>query len=307
MPARPPHPAPVPPPQTDALGCSASKLAVSRELSTDDLTFYRKSTSDARFGSVGTAASDRGFLVGVAMHGGHRRRIFEGRRAATYDFDAGSIYIRDFAEDYRADLKGAFDFLMIELPPGFIERLSDERGGRKIRHLLPQQGPGDAVLAHLAQAAAVVLDQPGPASPLLVDHLGLAIGSHLLEQYGAGGTDRRAEARPGGKLSPTLEARAKDMLLSDMDEEISIAAIADACKLSRGYFIKAFRQTVGVTPHRWLTEQRVHKVCHLLRFSRMSMAEIALLCGFADQPHMTRAFSKVTGVTPGAWRRAGEG
>lgn len=42
----------------------------------------------------------------------------------------------------------------------------------------------------------------------------------------------------------------------------------------------------------------------LLRSSPLSLAEIALACGFADQSHFTRAFARLVGMTPGAWRRA---
>jgi AraC-like DNA-binding protein len=35
-----------------------------------------------------------------------------------------------------------------------------------------------------------------------------------------------------------------------------------------------------------------------------SLADVAIETGFADQPHFTRTFSRVLGVSPGAWRRA---
>ncbi len=297
------HPQPVP--KKDALGCAAGKLSLNQELHADDLTLYRKSTRDDRFGSVGTAASDRGFLVGVALRSGHRRRIFDGRRVASHDFELGSIYIRDFTDDYRADLHGGFDFLMVELSRSFIERLNAEKGGPPVHGLLPKTGAGDPVLTHLAQAASIVLDQPGQAGPLLVDHLGVALGSHLLAQYGNRASSDAAwpEVRSGRVLSRALERRAKEMLLANMEENLSVADIADACRLSRSYFIKAFRQTVGMPPHRWLLEQRVRKACDLLREPGRSIAEIALSCGFSDQPHLTRVFTKVMGVSPAAWRR----
>ena len=43
----------------------------------------------------------------------------------------------------------------------------------------------------------------------------------------------------------------------------------------------------------------------LLRDGRLSLSDVALSCGFADQSHFTRVFTKLTGLTPGAWRREG--
>lgn len=296
-------PEPLPTPSNDTLGCSASKLVLNQEFHGGGLTFYRKSTDNERFGNVETPASDRGFLVGVALRGGHRRRILHGNHAATHDFDAGSIYIRDFNDDYRADLQGGFDFVLIELSRAFIERVNDEKGGARVSSLAPRNGQGDPVLAHLSQVLASVVADPAASSGLFVDHLGLAIGTHLLGHYGAGATTGWADSGGARVLSRTLEARAKDMLLATLREEASIADIAEACNLSRSYFIKAFRQTVGTTPHRWLLEQRVQKAQDLLRTPARSITDVALLCGFADQAHMTRVFTSVVGVSPGAWRR----
>lgn len=296
-------PEPTPARSTDTLGCSASKLAVNQEFQGGGLTFYRKRTETAQFGSVETPASDRGFLVGVALRGGHRRRILQGNHASTHDFDAGSIYIRDFTDDYRADLQGGFDFMLVEMPRAFIERINDEKGGPRVSSLLPRNGQPDPVLGHLSQVLAGVVANPAQTSELFVDHLSLALGTYLLSQYGAGATSGWADSGGGRVLSRKLEARAKDMLLASLREDASVADIAEACNLSRSYFIKAFRQTVGTTPHRWLLEQRVQKAQELLRAPGRSITDIALLCGFADQAHMTRVFTSVVGMAPGAWRR----
>ncbi|MNV89365.1 Transcriptional activator NphR [compost metagenome] len=125
----------------------------------------------------------------------------------------------------------------------------------------------------------------------------------MLEHYGAGATSGWAESGGGRVLSRNLEARAKDMLLAAVRDDNSIADIAEACGLSRSYFIKAFRQTVGTTPHRWLLEQRVQKAKDLLGEPGRSIIDIAQSCGFADQAHMTRVFTSLVGVSPGAWRR----
>jgi helix-turn-helix protein len=56
-------------------------------------------------------------------------------------------------------------------------------------------------------------------------------------------------------------------------------------------------------PHRWLMERRIEKAKQLLTDTTLSLAEIAIACGFADQSHFTRAFSRTAHSSPGAWRR----
>ena len=76
-----------------------------------------------------------------------------------------------------------------------------------------------------------------------------------------------------------------------------------ACGLSRSYFIEAFRETTGQTPYQWVQAQRLARAQALLVQPGLSLAAIALACGFADQSHFTRVFTRHMGMPPGTWRR----
>lgn len=264
--------------------------------------FYRKSSGSDRLSQVETPASQRGFLAGVSLMTGHRRRIFQTRHASTHLFETGSIYIRNFLDDYKADFYGGFDFVLLELSPGFIERTSVELGRPAGASLMPLAGRLDPVLSHLAQAVVPVLAQPQTASRLFVDQVGLAIAAYLVERYSG-----RGAMQPAGKrerLSPQMLVRAKDVLMSRMNGEGSIAEVADACGLSRSHFSRAFHASTGTTPHQWLSTQRLERARGMLRDTDTSISHIAQACGFADQSHFTRCFARAFGATPASWRRA---
>jgi len=57
-------------------------------------------------------------------------------------------------------------------------------------------------------------------------------------------------------------------------------------------------------PHKWMVQQRVSLAKSLLRQGKMTLAQIALACGFSDQSHFTQCFSAWTGLSPGVWRRS---
>jgi AraC-like DNA-binding protein len=80
--------------------------------------------------------------------------------------------------------------------------------------------------------------------------------------------------------------------------------VARECGLSVSYFSHAFRRTLGVSPHKWLIEQRVVLSKEKLRDNGLSLSDVAAECGFSDQSHLTRAFRQTVGVSPGALRRA---
>jgi AraC-like DNA-binding protein len=285
----------------DGLGCTASRLRKDLHIGSGDLQIYRKGMDDARAERVSTEASDRGFLAGIALQGGHRRHLFRGARSEERRFDSSSIYLRDFSEPYSAELHGDFDFVLVELSPEFLTRLADEHDSPVIRGLTCSPRKKDPVLYHLASALAATTDASGPLNKLFVDHVGLCIGIHIARQYG---NFAHHETQAKGTLTPAQEARAKELLLLRSDSGNSIGDIASECHLSRAYFIRAFARTTGRTPHQWLLEQRVTEARVLIETTEKPLAEIAMICGFSDQSHLSRVFLKLCGATPGAWRRA---
>lgn len=289
-------------PKIDVFGCPASKLGKDQELRSSGIKFFRKGSDDPDLGQIATDADDRGFLVGVSRAAGHRRRIFHPSHATEHEFELGSIYIRNLADRYRADLRGAFDFLLLEVSRTFLFELAQEHGWRGGLDLVCRAGTIDPMLSHLVGTVEPLLENSGRASPLFVDHLGVTIGIHLIEQYGAAdsllGTSRQVS------LSRSQLATACEMLASNADQDLSIATIARRCGLSRGYFIRGFKESTGKTPHQWALSRRVEQARGMLTDSDMSLADIALACGFADQSHFTRVFSRITGLPPGGWRRA---
>lgn len=285
----------------DTLGCMSSHLQNDQELSAGGVRVYRKTTDSTWLDHVETPATGRGVLVGISLRDGHRRRILHEHHASNHDFEKGSIYIRDFSDRYRADMKSPFDFVLLEISHAAIERAIEERDGPRVRGLACVTGVKDEVLANLAWALTPALARPAEASLLFVDQMSVAMGTYLVEKYGGASA---MEARTNRILSHSQEARAKDMLRSKIDGSISIAEIADACNLSRSYFIHAFRETTGQTPHQWLITQRLERARALLTDFERSLADVACACGFADQSHFTRVFTRCVGTPPGNWRRS---
>jgi transcriptional regulator GlxA family with amidase domain len=104
-------------------------------------------------------------------------------------------------------------------------------------------------------------------------------------------------------LAPWQERRTKELLNADLGGEIPLRQLAMECGLSVRHFTRAFRQSTGIPPHRYLLKRRVEQAQQLLKDPALSLLDVALACGFADQSHFTRVFSASVGVSPGVWRR----
>jgi AraC-like DNA-binding protein len=163
------------------------------------------------------------------------------------------------------------------------------------------RGIVDPVLAHFAAALAAATPESGEINQFLVERVMLAVRAYLADKYGLAASP----PRHGGGLTAAQLRAAKQLLTANTDETVLIADIARACGLSRQYFTKAFKAATGMTPHRWLQQHRVEMAMHLLGTTSLPIAEIAIECGFADQSHFTRVFTRFAGSSPRNWRKQG--
>ena len=106
-----------------------------------------------------------------------------------------------------------------------------------------------------------------------------------------------------GSLPAWKERRIKDLMQSELSGKLSLRRLATECGLSIRHFTRAFSQSTGLTPHRYLLRLRLDKARELLLDPALRLHEVAMTCGFADQSHFTRVFSASEKVSPGTWRR----
>lgn len=244
------------------------------------------------------------FLVSLYLSDIPNREYWEGgRRAPVCDLRAGESSLFDLKREPIGLLDKPYHFLSFYLPRAALDAIADEANAPRIRDLSYKPGAGvnDVTISSLGRLLLPALRHPDQANPLFVDHVLLALGAHIAETYGG----MRPVSRPArGGLTPWQERRAKEFLRANIKRGVAVMEVARECGLSVGYFSHAFRHTLGVSPHKWLIEQRVALSKEKLRDDRLSLSDVATECGFSDQSHLTRAFTQTVGVSPGAWRRA---
>jgi AraC-like DNA-binding protein len=223
------------------------------------------------------------------------------RPVRTAPIQAPQITMYDLRAAPYIYVNNAMVGLHFHLPRTAFDSLADDAGVPRIGELDYPHGWGvdDAVIHHLGQAILPAFRHPEQASRLFVDHVTLAVCSHVAHTYGG---LRASEAIRGG-LAPWQERLATELIAANLDGELSQSEIAREVGLSPGHFARAFRATTGLPPHRWLLERRIDKAKALLRETADPLADLAIQCGFADQSHFTRAFTRAVGIPPGAWRR----
>jgi AraC family transcriptional regulator len=219
----------------------------------------------------------------LVVRGGYAERY--GRTEITYPqravlFHPAGIVHRD------AIAPGGASFLIVEIGEALERRA--EAHARLDTSVQDLRGGELARAAHRLEREA-----RGPAPrPLVIEGL-------VLEMIGivgaAGRSDRRGE--------PAWLGQVIDRLHEEIGRRHTLEALAREAGVHPVTLARGFRRALGVGVGEYLNELRVRWVEERLGEPDGGLADLAIAAGFADQSHMTRAFRRVTGRTPGAVRR----
>ena len=112
----------------------------------------------------------------------------------------------------------------------------------------------------------------------------------------------RLNGRSRVPTSPSV-ANAIRRLDDQPETPISLTELARLSGVSRFQLLRGFAREVGTTPHAYAIQRRARIARRHLASGKLPL-DAALLAGFADQSHMTRAFVRHFGITPARYRAA---
>jgi AraC family transcriptional regulator len=144
------------------------------------------------------------------------------------------------------------------------------------------------------------IGNPDPCSRQYAEALSLVLMHELIRLERA--PSAAAGPRRGG-LPGWQQRRLTDFIEEHLAEEISLAALAALADLSLYHFARAFTQSFGVPPHRYHMTRRIDRARSLLQKPALSVTQIGIQIGFRETSSFTRAFRRLTGLTPTEYRR----
>jgi AraC-like DNA-binding protein len=210
-----------------------------------------------------------------------------------------SLQIMPAAASPRAYFRDSIELLHLYFPHDHLADIASVApGALELKDPLAKFDPDISNTCHrLARELATDCTM----SQLHFDALTTSIGVQIVRRW----SNRGTKAAPfRGGLPPARLRRVEEFLMAHLADDVGLDTLAAIADLSPKHFARAFRQSTGIPPHRWLIERRIDRAKALLLSADLSLAEIALACGFADQSHFTAAFRKLAGLTPGGYRQA---
>jgi len=117
-------------------------------------------------------------------------------------------------------------------------------------------------------------------------------------EIGAALSGKVEAQRPAGRLSRATEQKVIEFIDANLAGDIALSDLAAVAGLSRFHFIRVFRRSFNQTPYQFVLGRRVERARALLKGGAIPVEEIAAAVGFNDAARFSRAFRRITGVSP---------
>lgn len=197
--------------------------------------------------------------------------------------------------------EGDDHYLHVQIPTEFLQSVAQEAMELDCLEIVTEFRVRDPQLEQTLMLLRAELHKGGGwVGRLYIESLANVLAVNLLRGYSTTG---RSVAVYEGGLSDFKMLQISQYIHAHLDQEIKLADLANVAGISQFHFSRLFKQSMGISPHQYLIQQRVERAKQLLKSSKLAIAEIALQCGFNSQSHLGKSFREATGMTPNDYRK----
>ncbi|MBM3531151.1 MAG: helix-turn-helix transcriptional regulator [Alphaproteobacteria bacterium] len=225
----------------------------------------------------------------------------------------GTTTVPGLPRSYQKDLRNKITFIPAGCPvegwsvidrPGafvalYIDRSSSGDDVPDLAKLSPQICFDDPMLRLALSHFQLMLHGQMQDMPGYAESLGILV-SYEMKRVAS---KQVPVVRHQGGLTARQMRIVADYIESHLLEQTSVSELAALLDLTRFHFMRAFKQTMGVPPHRFMIQRRIERAKDLLADVDISIGDVAARSGFNSITQLTRAFRRVNGTTPSAFRR----
>jgi AraC family transcriptional regulator len=242
-------------------------------------------------------------VLGLYTAGRHRVRRRQGRRQVEGWSDPGTVNLSpaNFSANWEAD--GSSQAVVVFLHDSLLSRVILENWGVDPNHIeiVPRFLVRDSVIESVVTQLAVEARSGSPSGLLYAESACEFLAYHLVQRHST--LSKAASGQtPGGLPAHRLRV-IKNYIEENLGNPISLRELAELACVSMRHFERAFRQSSGAPPHRYVLERRVSAARDLLLSQpNLPIEEIARRLGFSSSSHLSAAFSRRMGCSPAAFR-----
>jgi AraC family transcriptional regulator len=198
--------------------------------------------------------------------------------------------------------KGGDHFVQVQIEPQLLKLAAEEitEIDASNLELIPQFHSRNLQVEQITMMLHSELIQGnGWGNKLYIESLRNALAVILLRGYCANAINTSYYE---GGLCNRLLLSVTDYINDNLSTEIKLSDLAELAGISQFHFSRLFKQSMSMSPYRYVMTQRIERAKSLLKNPHLSITDIALSLGFNSQSHLGKHFRKVTGVTPKDYR-----
>jgi AraC family transcriptional regulator len=179
-------------------------------------------------------------------------------------------------------ISGRNQFVLLTIDPQKLADLLPDQPLLERQVFKRQHQSKDKHLQTLMQALLIEAEMGGPNGRLYADTLSTALVAHFVNHYSVDTPINLLNLHPierqrlGGVI---------DYIEAHLMEDLSLSDLALEAGLSKFHFARLFKETIGLTPHKYLLNRRIKRASQFLKQGE-AIAQVAYLFGFTDQSHL---------------------
>ena len=162
---------------------------------------------------------------------------------------------------------------------------------------------GDRKLDGLLEEFASELATEKPGRAIVMRALVEQLLVHILRNYSTPRLSEELELSRVGLVDRRIR-RSVELMHTQLDQDLTLKALAAASYLSPFHFARLFKKLTGLSPHNYLASIRATRAQLLLAETDLSVTEIGARVGYLSGSHFTKAFRLATGATPREFRKS---
>ena len=239
-----------------------------------------------------------GYRVAVSL-GQNRAWLAVGKRVtAAGSFAPGTNVVGQPGDVFDGEMRDRVDMLLFLMEPRYVAAQFESLGmpghRAELRDLPARPDPG---LLNIGYRLADALRHGLSGDELYCEVLVEAMLTRIMIRHAtvASGWMPYREILTPAKLRALIA-----FIDQNLSSPLRLSDLAAAAALSRAHLARSFRNATGIPLHRYVLYRRLEHARSLLSKAGARAQIVAALCGFADAPHLSKAYRKAYGITPAA-------
>lgn len=238
-------------------------------------------------------------FIELVFDGNVSYEVSEGGQTRRFISQPGTICLLSRGAEHEVNWLKETQHIVLALKPCLLSNALEGAAHENNIELREHWNLIDRHISTLLMEMMADLEDGSPAGTLYGESLANSLAVYLLKRYS--NLTTRLEPFRGG-LSRSKLNHVLEYINANLSDNLELEILAKVAAVNLYHFARAFKQSTGESPHRYVLRRRIEQAKELLDHSQVSIIEASARTGFVDQSHFSKVFRRIVGVSPSEYR-----